>query len=105
MSEKRSSEAEITDAVLQVLAASPTGELTTGQIVKRVPKYINLTEGDLVGSETRQNEAVWEQIVRNIVSHKKVEGNAIAEGLLNVPSRGKMRITEAGRMNVKNKFG
>jgi hypothetical protein len=105
MSDKRSSEAEIAEAVLQVLASSPNGELTTNQIVQRVPKYINLTDGDLVGSETRLNEAVWEQIVRNIVSHKTTEGNAIAEGLLNVPSRGKMRITEAGRLHVKNKFG
>jgi hypothetical protein len=105
MLDKRSSEAEITEAVLQVLASSPNGELTTSQIVKRVPKYINLTDGDLVGSETRQHEAVWEQIVRNIVSHKTTEGNAIAEGLLNIPSRGKMRITEAGRLHVRNKFG
>jgi Mrr N-terminal domain len=105
MTGKRSSEAEITKAVLQVLAETANGELSTNQIVKRVPKYINLTEGDMVGSETRQNEAVWEQIVRNIVSHRKVEGNAIAEGLLNIPSRGKMRITEAGRSHINNKSG
>jgi hypothetical protein len=105
MSGKRSSEAEISEAVLKVLAEMPNGEATTSQIVKRVPFKINLTQDDLVGSETRQHEAVWEQIVRNIVSHKKSEGNSIAEGLVNVPSRGKMRITDAGRLHVKNKHG
>jgi Mrr N-terminal domain len=103
MTEKRSSESEITEAVLQVLSDTPSGELSTNHIVKRVPKHIELTAGDKVASETRPNEEVWEQIVRNIVSHKKTDGNAIAEGLLNVPSRGKMRITELGRLHVKNK--
>jgi hypothetical protein len=103
MAGKRSSEADISKAVLKVLADMPNGEATTAQIVKKVPAYINLTPDDFVQSETRQNEAVWEQIVRNIVSHKTTEGNAIAEGLANVPSRGKMRITEVGRLHVKNK--
>jgi len=36
----------------------------------------------LAPSPTRQNEAVWEQQVRNITSHKKTPGNAIYEGKL-----------------------
>ncbi len=33
-------------------------------------------------SETRPNEAIWEQQVRNITSHKNSPGNAIYEGKL-----------------------
>lgn len=105
MANGRTGEAEISEAVLRILATMPNGEATIQQLIKRIPSLINLTDGDLAQSETRQNEAVWEQIVRNIVSHKKVEGNIIAEGLANSPSRGKLRITTAGRVHVKNKYG
>ena len=81
MPKTRTGEGEIAETVLQILATMPNGEATIQQLVSRVPKMINLTEGDLAQSDTRQYEAMWEQIVRNIVSHKAVEGNIIAEGL------------------------
>ena len=105
MAQDRTGEPEIAEAVLQILAQMPNGEATIQQLVKRVPQLIKLTSGDLAQSETRVNEAVWEQIVRNIVSHKKAEGNIIAEGRANSPSRGKLRITEAGRLYVTKKYG
>ncbi len=37
---------------------------------------------DLKASPTRRNEAIWEQQVRNITSHKDSPGNAIFEGKL-----------------------
>ena len=103
MPKTRTGEGEIAETVLQILATMPNGEATIQQLVSRVPKMINLTEGDLAQSDTRQYEAMWEQIVRNIVSHKAVEGNIIAEGLANSPSRGKLRITETGRTQVSRK--
>lgn len=105
MAKDRTGEPEVSEAVLRILATTHNGEATIQQLVKRIPDLIELTDGDLAQSETRQNEAVWEQIVRNIVSHKKVEGNIIAEGRANSPSRGRLRITEAGRVHVKNKYG
>lgn len=105
MAQKRTTEAEIAEAVLRILVEMPNGEASTPQLRKNIEKYIALSEGDQKDSDTRKNEALWEQIVRNIVSHKAVPGNIIKEGFANSPSRGRLRITEAGRLHVKNKFG
>jgi hypothetical protein len=102
MTGARTNESEISIAVLRILANEPSGEATTNQLKKLVPKHINLTIGDRAQSDTRENEELWEQIVRNIVSHKKTEGNIIAEGFANSPSRGKLRITPAGRLHIQN---
>ena len=102
MADKRTSEAEIAKAVLRILAEMHNGEASINQLKKRIPDFIKLTEGDQKQSDTRQNEELWEQIVRNIVSHKGTEGNIVAEGFANSPSRGKLRITDAGRLHVKN---
>lgn len=103
MARDRTGEAEIAEAVLQILAQSHDGEATIGHLKKRVPEFVKLTDGDRVQSDTRPNEELWEQLVRNIVSHHKVEGNIVAEGLANRPSRGRLRITDAGRAHVKHK--
>ena len=102
MTGKRTSEPEIAKAVLRILAETHHGEATINHIKKRIPEFIKLTEGDQKQSDTRKNEEVWEQIVRNIVSHKGAEGNIVAEGFANSPSRGRLRITEAGRLHVQN---
>lgn len=99
----RTGEFEISEAVLRILAEMPNGEATIQQLVSKIPYVIKLTPGDMEISDTRPNEAVWEQIVRNIVSHKTTSGNIIAEGLATSPSRGSLRITEAGRLRVRNK--
>jgi len=95
------SEQEISVAVLRICADSPDGETKTARIKQLVPGYINLTPDDLAGSPTRPNEAVWEQIVRNIVSHRKVEGNIIAEGYAE-HQPGAIKITNAGRLHLKH---
>jgi restriction endonuclease Mrr len=105
MTGKRTTEAEISEAVLRILNETPNGEASTDHLKRRLPDFVKLTDGDRAQSDTRQNEELWEQIVRNIVSHKKAEGNIVAEGLANSPSRGKLRITDAGRLHVKNKYG
>jgi hypothetical protein len=50
--------------------------------VREIPKRVNLSFEDLKQSTTRPNEAIWEQQVRNITSHKDSPGNAIFEGKL-----------------------
>ena len=93
-------EADISEAVLRILAPTASGEATLGFLRKRIPDEVKLTEDDLTRSETRRNEAVWEQRLRNIKSHYKAEGNYIAEGYLTAPSKGRLRITEAGKKRV-----
>lgn len=99
--DNRTSEQEISVAALRICADAPDGEATIARIKQLIPDCINLTADDLAGSPTRPNEAVWEQIVRNIVSHKKVEGNIIAEGFAE-HRPGRLRITDAGRLHLKH---
>jgi hypothetical protein len=101
MGGSRTGELEISEAVLRILSEAHNGEASIAHLKKRIPEFLNLTEGDKKISDTRENEQLWEQLVRNIVSHKAVPGNIIAEGLVNRPSRGKLRITQAGVVHIK----
>ena len=92
----RSTEHDIALAVIRYLASLPEGDATIVRIVKHAPDFIGLTEPDMDASTTRPNERVWEQQVRNIVSHRFTEGNAINDGLLSY-SPGHIGITDAGR--------
>ena len=93
-------EAEISEAVLKILAASKTGEAKLSVLKKLVPNVVTLSADDLAQSETRPNEPMWEQRLRNIKSHAPIEGNYIREGYLTAPSRGVLRITDAGKRRV-----
>lgn len=98
--DNRTSEPEIAIAVLRICADAPGGEATIADLKRLVPDYINLTADDRVQSQTRPNEEVWEQIVRNIVSHRTAEGNIIAEGFAE-HVHGGIRIADAGRNHLK----
>lgn len=100
MANGRSTEVEISEAVLRILASRPNGEALIGYLKNQIPNVIALTPGDREQSVTRPNEELWEQLLRNIVSHKATEGNYIAEGYLTAPSRGRLRITDAGRRKI-----
>ena len=94
------SEFEISEAVLRILAVTHGGEATLGYLRNRLPSVVKFTADDMVQSGKRPNEQMWEQRLRNIKSHHKTAGNYIAEGYLTAPSRGRLRITEAGRKKV-----
>ena len=78
----RITEAEIADIVEAILEDISTGESTIAELVAEIPNRVILSAEDLAPSPTRPNEALWEQQVRNITSHKKNPGNAIYEGRL-----------------------
>jgi hypothetical protein len=99
----RVTEHEVAAAVLRYLSDNYDGEATIEQIVEGLPTHIALDERDRRPSLTRPNEELWEQQVRNIVSHRNTPGNAICEGLLEYLPRGddrhgRLRITGKGRM-------
>jgi len=100
--DNRTSEPEISVAVLRICADSPSGTATIRQLKRLIPDYINLTKEDRQPSATRKGEELWEQIVRNIVSHgnKKAEGN-LTEGYAE-HAPGKITITQSGRTHLKN---
>lgn len=78
----RITESEIADIVEKILENCPNGEATIAELVAEIPNHVKLSPEDLAPSPTRKNECVWEQQVRNIVSHKKSPSNAIYVGRL-----------------------
>jgi hypothetical protein len=100
----RVTEGQVADTVCQILAAIPSGEASIANLVREIPKYLKLSPEDRTVSKTRKNEELWEQQVRNIISHAATEGNFIYEGYL-VPIKGGLKITDAGRLRVQHKGG
>lgn len=98
----RVSEYDVSVAALRVLAEFPDGEAPIYQLVTLGPKYLDLSPADLAQSKTRKNEALWEQLVRNITSHHDAEGNFIHDGYLE-RIKGGLKITDAGRAFLKSK--
>jgi len=98
----RVNEHQIGEAALLVLDACPGGTATIRTLKERIPNHVNLSAQDLMPSTTRNGEAMWEQQVRNLVSHRATEGNIIAEGLA-IYQRGRLTITEAGRLHVQHR--
>lgn len=78
----RITEAEIAEIVIDYLTEKTTGKANIKELVREIPRRVNLSSEDLRQSTTRPNEAIWEQQVRNITSHKDAPGNAIFEGRL-----------------------
>lgn len=103
--EGRVTEQDVAFAVLRYLAGTRDGEATIAELVRELPSVLDLTPADLAQSESRPLEAVWEQQVRNIISHRDTEGNAISDGLLTYTPRGfdrhgRLGITDAGRASL-----
>lgn len=96
----RTGEAKMQPLILQILNDSQNGEATIEQIITEIPKLINLTKGDLAPSKTRDGEALWEQIVRNVRSHADSPKNYIYLGYIE-EIEGGYRITDLGRKKVK----
>lgn len=93
----RSTEHDIAFAVMKYLATVPHGTASTASIKKHVPSFIDLTPDDKEPSGTRPNEQVWQQVVGNIVSHRKDSPeNFVNRGLLAYEAR-KLTLTDAGR--------
>ncbi len=95
----RATESEIAFAVLAYLDTLPSGTATIKSIKHNLPSYITLSHEDQEMSITRIHEQVWEQQVRNIVSHRLDDGNYIHEGYL-TRSPGKLSITPLGRSHL-----
>ena len=94
----RVTEQEVADAVVRYLK-DHGGEATIAELVQELPTYLDLGETDRRRSDTRPNEELWEQQVRNIISHRDTPGNAIHDGVLDYTPRGDDR---HGRLKLTN---
>jgi hypothetical protein len=92
----RTTEYEMSVAVLKYLSNHPHLEASQQELREVMPDYIDLTEGDMADSTTRPGEKLWEQIIRNIQSHKDTGTNFIKLGLLDHVPDGGLRITQRG---------
>lgn len=92
----RTREAEIGVAVMRFLVTLPTGSTSIRTIKRALPAYLSLSAIDRAPSPSRPTEERWEQRVRNLVSHRKLRGNPICEGLLEYGTR-HLAITDKGR--------
>lgn len=66
----RITEADVVDAVEEILSERPNGEATIAELIHELPNRLTLSKEDWVQSTTRPNEPMWHQQVRNITSHK-----------------------------------
>jgi hypothetical protein len=94
----RITEAEIADVVVAILEDSSTGEASIAELIGEIPNRMVLSAEDLAPSPTRPGEAIWEQQVRNITSHKASPGNAIHDGRLVAISGGLALPTKIGAL-------
>jgi hypothetical protein len=100
--EGRISESEIGIAVLQILANNPDGTASVEKLNSELPHHVELSAIDQHPSDTRPNEKIWEQQIRNLKSHDGTTGNIFKEGFVEQSSKGVWRITDAGRLYLKN---
>jgi len=100
MKRYKTTESEISEAVLRILRDIPGGEASQAEIRRVLPQYLKLSAADREQSDTRENEEVWGQQVRNIVCHKSAAGNYICEGYLETPKCGYLKITKSGSLRI-----
>ncbi len=88
---------------LKIAAQRPNRTASTQFIKKEVPKYTDLSEADLRRSSSRSNEALWQQIVGNVISHQETPAGPFKKGYATRTSNG-LSVTEKG-MAYLNSMG
>jgi len=94
--DNRSSEHDIAFAAMKYLDTLPGKAAPTSDVKRHVPGFIDLTPEDREVSGTRPNEELWQQVVGNIVSHRKDSpDNFVNRGLIDYDGRN-WTLTDAG---------
>ncbi|MCH4560373.1 hypothetical protein [Mesorhizobium jarvisii] len=96
----RTTENELAEAVLSILALRKSGEGEFSNLFQLIPKILPLTDEDMAQSDSRPAEHIWQQRLRNITSHKNAEGNYINAGFLE-EIEGGLKLTHTGRARAK----
>ena len=77
----RITEAEMATAVKAILSRRPNKSASFADLRKAIPNHVHLSKADRAKSPSRPAEELWEQIVRNLGSHKHEGLVGIAGGL------------------------
>src|SRR5216683_2372107 len=99
--EDRLRESEARILALKIAAQCPNHTATTEYIKQQVPKYIPLSKNDLLPSHTRKREALWQQIVGNVVSHQKTLAGPFKKGYA-VRTKDGLSVTKHGLAYLNN---
>jgi hypothetical protein len=87
---------------LLLMAAKPTGIITTSELIDDLPNYIQVPEGSqevLIG----RTDSKFSQLVRNLKSHKSAKTNFVYQGYAEIYEAG-FKITDKGLDFVKSYF-
>jgi hypothetical protein len=87
---------------LLIMSVNADSEITTTELIARIPQYIQLSDRDLTGNASRK-DAKYSQIVRNLKSHKGSKSNFIFQGYAE-DIYGGFRITPKGMTFVREYF-
>ncbi|HEY7809874.1 MAG TPA: hypothetical protein VIA98_05800 [Allosphingosinicella sp.] len=93
-------EREARELVLKVAAKSPDRTATMEEIRSGVSSFYPLSKADRVRSLTRPAEQLWQQILRNVVSHRGGANSIFVRGLAEKLGNG-IRITSDGLRHLK----
>jgi hypothetical protein len=88
-------EAEVRILALKIAAKCPNRTASTTFIKREIPKYTELSEIDRQRSTTRVNEALWQQIVGNVISHQDSPHGPFAKGYATRTATG-LSVTDKG---------
>jgi hypothetical protein len=96
-------EPEARGLALKIAAQQPGRAASTQFLKKEFPKYIELSAADRAQSKSRANEAVWTQVVGNVISHQKTQEGPFAKGYARRTADG-LSVTQRG-INYLNSMG
>lgn len=85
----RINEAEMADVVKKILRRQPNKSATFAELRDIVPKHVKLSRADRTKSPSRPGEELWEQIIRNLIAHKREGFVAVKGGIRLQWSRGR----------------
>ena len=94
-------ESDVALAVMRIAAGQPNGITTLHRAKRDVPNLIALSATNLSQSTKRPREPMWHQLIRNIKSHDKSDGNYIQLGYLEHVPRVGYKITSKGQAFLK----
>jgi hypothetical protein len=97
----RLTEREARLLVLKIAASSDGHRSSTSMIKKAIPEFFELSPLDLKISETRKNEKMWQQIVRNVKAHHAGPSSIFSKGWAE-PTPDGIEVTHAGLNYLKS---
>jgi hypothetical protein len=74
-------EGQMADIVREILVTRPKFKATFAQLRELVPQRVTLSRGDKAPSQTRPGEQKWQQIIRNIIAHKRAGFASVPDGI------------------------